>query len=192
VGFEPTVARHYTAFRERHLQPLGHLSVRECIKPQPALTSGFGGEIGGYGWYAWQDSNLRPLGPQPNALSPELQAPAKCANPILPRPRSAGLSKFLPDMWATIGSAIRGEWGSSRKLMGPLGPRSPCPRSGGDWPKQGDHHALIVENDYQGIHDGKWMSILRKFGQGTQRFSDVDMVESLGPLALFGRAWQVF
>ena len=24
--------------------------------------------------YAWQDSNLRPLGPQPNALSPELQA----------------------------------------------------------------------------------------------------------------------
>ena len=25
-------------------------------------------------WYAWQDSNLRPLGPQPNALSPELQA----------------------------------------------------------------------------------------------------------------------
>src|SRR5215212_3246261 len=24
--------------------------------------------------YAWQDSNLRPLGPQPNALSPDLQA----------------------------------------------------------------------------------------------------------------------
>ena len=27
VGFEPTVAHHYTAFRERHLQPLGHLSA---------------------------------------------------------------------------------------------------------------------------------------------------------------------
>ena len=26
VGFEPTVAHHHTAFRERHLQPLGHLS----------------------------------------------------------------------------------------------------------------------------------------------------------------------
>ncbi len=28
VGFEPTVAQHHTAFRERHLQPLGHLSGR--------------------------------------------------------------------------------------------------------------------------------------------------------------------
>ena len=28
VGFEPTVLSH-TAFRERHHQPLGHLSVRE-------------------------------------------------------------------------------------------------------------------------------------------------------------------
>ena len=28
VGFEPTVLSH-TAFRERHLQPLGHLSARE-------------------------------------------------------------------------------------------------------------------------------------------------------------------
>ncbi len=26
VGFEPTEAHHLTAFRERHLQPLGHLS----------------------------------------------------------------------------------------------------------------------------------------------------------------------
>src|SRR5579863_3591231 len=26
VGFEPTVAINHTAFRERHLQPLGHLS----------------------------------------------------------------------------------------------------------------------------------------------------------------------
>ena len=34
--------------------------------------------------YAWQDSNLRPLGPQPNALSPELQAHATCATDILP------------------------------------------------------------------------------------------------------------
>ena len=28
MGFEPTVLSH-TAFRERHLQPLGHLSARE-------------------------------------------------------------------------------------------------------------------------------------------------------------------
>ena len=28
MGFEPTVLAH-TAFRERHLQPLGHLSARE-------------------------------------------------------------------------------------------------------------------------------------------------------------------
>ncbi len=28
----------------------------------------------GFRWYAWQDSNLRPFGPQPNALSSELQA----------------------------------------------------------------------------------------------------------------------
>ena len=27
VGFEPTEAQHLTAFRERHLQPLGHLSI---------------------------------------------------------------------------------------------------------------------------------------------------------------------
>ena len=26
MGFEPTVAINHTAFRERHLQPLGHLS----------------------------------------------------------------------------------------------------------------------------------------------------------------------
>src|SRR5690606_21062110 len=26
VGFEPTVAQHHTDFRDRHLQPLGHLS----------------------------------------------------------------------------------------------------------------------------------------------------------------------
>src|SRR3990172_11262575 len=31
VGFEPTVLSH-TAFRERHLQPLGHLSVAESSK----------------------------------------------------------------------------------------------------------------------------------------------------------------
>jgi hypothetical protein len=29
VGFEPTEARHLTAFREQHLKPLGHLSARE-------------------------------------------------------------------------------------------------------------------------------------------------------------------
>jgi hypothetical protein len=39
VGFEPTVAINHTAFRERHLQPLGHLSgtveYRGGIAPDP-------------------------------------------------------------------------------------------------------------------------------------------------------------
>src|SRR5262245_33200433 len=33
VGFEPTEARHLTAFRERHLQPLGHLSMTSIPTP---------------------------------------------------------------------------------------------------------------------------------------------------------------
>ena len=49
-------------------------------------------------WYAWQDSNLRPLGPQPNALSPELQAhstmeyiPARGRLARLPGAAAAGM-----------------------------------------------------------------------------------------------------
>jgi hypothetical protein len=41
-------------------------------------------------WYAWQDSNLRPLGPQPNALSPELQARITHFTPERQRPAVAG------------------------------------------------------------------------------------------------------
>jgi hypothetical protein len=41
-------------------------------------------------WYAWQDSNLRPLGPQPNALSPELQARIAHFTPEGQRPAVAG------------------------------------------------------------------------------------------------------
>jgi hypothetical protein len=45
--------------------------------------------------YAWQDSNLRPLGPQPNALSPELQArSAKCTR--TPGTIAAGREGFEP------------------------------------------------------------------------------------------------
>jgi hypothetical protein len=40
--------------------------------------------------YAWQDSNLRPLGPQPNALSPELQARIAHFTPDGHRPAVAG------------------------------------------------------------------------------------------------------
>jgi hypothetical protein len=40
--------------------------------------------------YAWQDSNLRPLGPQPNALSPELQARITHFTPDGQRPAAAG------------------------------------------------------------------------------------------------------
>src|SRR5215213_483712 len=39
--------------------------------------------------YAWQDSNLRPLGPQPNALSPELQARIDHFTPLGRRPAVA-------------------------------------------------------------------------------------------------------
>ena len=39
VGFEPTVLSH-TAFRERHLQPLGHLSAREDTSGLPSSCRG--------------------------------------------------------------------------------------------------------------------------------------------------------
>ena len=91
AGFEPAVARHHTAFREQHLKPLGHLSARDCTKHAAVLPGvrhilwRIGALVDrpvenkkpphrGRLRYAWQDSNLRPLGPQPNALSPELQA----------------------------------------------------------------------------------------------------------------------
>ena len=83
VGFEPTVAHHHTAFRERHLQPLGHLSnprsiptrSRQTAPERPCDAAKPPGDYRAASrGYAWQDSNLRPLGPQPNALSPELQA----------------------------------------------------------------------------------------------------------------------
>ena len=45
---------------------------------------------GGASGYAWQDSNLRPLGPQPNALSPELQARIDHFTPEGPCPAVAG------------------------------------------------------------------------------------------------------
>ena len=99
VGFEPTEAHHLTAFRERHLQPLGHLS--KPMKYTNAIrhdddehTSRTRKPPGGYRAvsqrYAWQDSNLRPLGPQPNALSPELQARISHFTPETQRPASAG------------------------------------------------------------------------------------------------------
>ena len=54
VGFEPTVAINHTAFRERHLQPLGHLSGRVeyrgdadaaplTVAHQPCALAGLGG-----------------------------------------------------------------------------------------------------------------------------------------------------
>ncbi len=52
-----------TAFRERHLKPLGHPSTCQMQGRSPA-----------YYRYARRDSNPRPLGPQPNALSTELRA----------------------------------------------------------------------------------------------------------------------
>jgi hypothetical protein len=47
---------------------------------------------GGLSWYAWQDSNLRPLGPQPNALSPELQARIDHFTPMMQRSALGGSS----------------------------------------------------------------------------------------------------
>ena len=52
-----------TAFRERHLKPLGHPSRCQIQGRSPAYLQ-----------YARRDSNPRPLGPQPNALSTELRA----------------------------------------------------------------------------------------------------------------------
>jgi hypothetical protein len=81
------VAHHHTAFRERHLQPLGHLSnprsiptrSRQTAPERPYCAAKPPGDYRAASrGYAWQDSNLRPLGPQPNALSPELQA--RCAH----------------------------------------------------------------------------------------------------------------
>ncbi len=46
----------------------------DCIKATDALAIAMKEPPRRTAWYAWQDSNLRPLGPQPNALSPELQA----------------------------------------------------------------------------------------------------------------------
>src|SRR5579863_324352 len=49
VGFEPTVAINHTAFRERHLQPLGHLSgtveYRGGLAPDPAGSPGCGASV---------------------------------------------------------------------------------------------------------------------------------------------------
>ncbi len=52
VGFEPTVAQHHTAFRERHLQPLGHLSSERVYQfmnvagHAPALVSAYSLPVG--------------------------------------------------------------------------------------------------------------------------------------------------
>src|SRR5262245_62457221 len=69
VGFEPTEARHLTAFRERHLKPLGHLSTRKYTNQAPRTAQRQENRPAARAvdrWYAWQESNLRPLGPQPN------------------------------------------------------------------------------------------------------------------------------
>ncbi len=39
VGFEPTEAINLTAFRERHLQPLGHLSTYSVVSGQPCAVN---------------------------------------------------------------------------------------------------------------------------------------------------------
>jgi hypothetical protein len=101
VGFEPTVAHHHTAFRERHLQPLGHLSNSSSIPTRPCAKAPErrwdtakppGSYRAACSGYAWQDSNLRPLGPQPNALSPELQARIDHFTPMMQRSALGGSS----------------------------------------------------------------------------------------------------
>ena len=79
VGFEPTVLAH-TAFRERHLQPLGHLSVEEDTKAgrRNRRTPG-------------REALARTAGPRPPAGTPcyhgravlggELAVPCTC-NPL--------------------------------------------------------------------------------------------------------------
>src|SRR5215204_5900851 len=70
-------------------------------------------------WYAWQDSNLRPLGPQPNALSPELQA----------RVRRIIRVCRTGDNAATIVRRREGRDSNPRKRLEPLQPLSRRPHS---------------------------------------------------------------
>ena len=95
VGFEPTRAHRPTAFRERHHKPLGHPSAlsRAMQGVGPALFR-----------YARRDSNPRPFGPQPNALSSELRALALSCR--FRRPSSHRLQySTAPVLRATIGPA---------------------------------------------------------------------------------------
>jgi hypothetical protein len=67
---------------QRGLATGGQIDVRTAKPP--------GGYRAACQRYAWQDSNLRPLGPQPNALSPELQARIAYFTPDRLRPAVAG------------------------------------------------------------------------------------------------------
>jgi hypothetical protein len=93
VGFEPTRATNPTAFRERHLKPLGHLSAGNCsslnAKMQGRNYPAFRHK------YARQDSNLRPSGPQPDALSAELRAHIELAGTLAPNTRYVTISRSV-------------------------------------------------------------------------------------------------
>jgi hypothetical protein len=58
------------------LQPVKYTNAlfADCTERTVRTAKPPGGYRAATQRYAWQDSNLRPLGPQPNALSPELQA----------------------------------------------------------------------------------------------------------------------
>ena len=98
-------------------------------------------------WYAWQESNLRPLGPQPSALSSELQARAEATTMIAhrPSPRKAmspvgqGGCKVLtavalPPSAARIAPRRWGAAASSRAREGRLvGDSSARPSADGDF-----------------------------------------------------------
>ena len=74
------------------LQPVKYTNAlfADCTERTVRTAKPPGGYRAASRGYAWQDSNLRPLGPQPNALSPELQARITYFTPERQRPAVAG------------------------------------------------------------------------------------------------------
>ena len=152
--------------------PLQPVKYTNAVSPDGARTAVRtakppGGNRAASQRYAWQDSNLRPLGPQPNALSPELQARIAHFTPERQRlavasrlgregrdsnPRSAfsALNRLaggpIRPLWhlprwlcprPTSGVACTG-FQTKKSTTGPTLSRDPADRQAGDRP----HHAV--------------------------------------------------
>src|SRR5215211_3226617 len=107
-------------------------------------------------WYAWQDSNLRPLGPQPNALSPELQA------------RVRGIIRVCRTGDNAVAFVRRREGRDSnpRKRLEPLQPLSRRPHSTTLAPPRGRYSVVVTTDAGPGGEGG-----IRTPGAFAQLFS---------------------